>query len=130
MADAAQADQGRRKRIYVRIPAVGAVAWEILGFEVDNWVRQGIVDGLVAISSVKKQTPVDPLVGMDQDLELEPVVALCAGTECRVLAGFTTNLTRPQASEASPPMIFGAALNCVSSHNLSLRSSQAIWRCS
>lgn len=112
VAVAAEAAQGRRKRIYVRIPAASVATWEMIGLEVGRWVTERIVDGLVAISSVKKQTPVDPLVGMDQDLELETVVALCAGTECRVLAGFTTNLTRPQASEATPPMIFGAALNC------------------
>ena len=112
VADAAQTSQGRRKRVYVRIPAAAEQCWAMLGMSVKDWVDEEIVDGLIVLSSVKKQTPEQPLVGMDQDLHLAPVVEMCHDTECRVLAGFTTHLNRPQASEATPPMIFAAALNC------------------
>ena len=52
VADAAQAEQGRRKRVYVRIPASEPETWAMLGMEVEKWVAEGIVDGLVSCATL------------------------------------------------------------------------------
>ena len=49
---AAQAEQGRRKRVYVRIPASEPETWAMLGMEVEKWVAEGIVDGLVSCATL------------------------------------------------------------------------------
>jgi hypothetical protein len=127
VADDAQRRQGRRKLLYVRFPAAAEETWELLGLDVRAWVSEQLVDGLVVITTVKKQTPEDPLVGNDQSPHLAPIIALCAGTSCRVLAGYTTIMTRPQASDATPPMIHAAALNCYAAGSDGFGIATGMW---
>ena len=102
VADRASKAQGRPKRIYVRLPA-DPKTWPVIGYEVERWVREQIVDGLICTSA----TP-----GLcDQDLDLRPVVELTSGTPCRVLAACGRALGREQASKATTPMIWAAAAN-------------------
>ena len=99
----AEADQGRRKRIYVRIPA-HPDAWRALGYDVPLWVSDGLVDGLICQPGLT-QGPVD------QDPDLSGAVALTNGTQCRVLASFQNVLGRQLKQYATPPMIWAAAAN-------------------
>ncbi len=99
----AEADQGRRKRIYVRIPA-HPDAWRALGYDVPRWVSEGLVDGLICQPGLT-QGPVD------QDPDLSGAVALTNGTQCRVLASFQNVLGRQLKQYATPPMIWAAAAN-------------------
>ena len=99
----AEADQGRRKRIYVRIPA-HPDAWRALGYDVPLWVSEGLVDGLICQPGLT-QGPVD------QDPDLSGAVALTNGTQCRVLASFQNVLGRQLKQYATPPMIWAAAAN-------------------
>ena len=111
VASQAEAAQGRRKRIYVRIPAHEKAVWKMLGFDVPAWVTRKLVDGLICITATKKETPTDPIVVLDQDVDVSPAVELTRDAPCRVLAGFTTHLGRQLAREATQPMIWGAAAN-------------------
>ena len=99
----AEADQGRRKRIYARIPA-HPDAWRALGYDVPLWVSEGLVDGLICQPGLT-QGPVD------QDPDLSGAVALVSGTQCRVLASFQNVLGRQLKQYATPPMIWAAAAN-------------------
>lgn len=101
--------QGRRKRIYVRIPSGGQSFWKIAGFEVSTWVSEKLVDGLICLSPYKKETPDSPVVFFDQDLDLSTAIEQTRGTQCRVLAGLTTYLGRQLESSATAPMIWAAA---------------------
>ena len=107
----AEQAQGRRKRIYVRIPAHSAEIWKMLGFDVATWVEKQLVDGLICLSANKKETRDDRIVLLDQDLNLSPAVELTRGTECRVFAAFTDYLGRQLEKNATPPMIWAAAAN-------------------
>ena len=109
VARKAEEAQQRRKRVYVRIPAGGQSCWKIPGFEVATWVSEKLVDGLVCISPYKKETADDPMLFLDQDLDLSPVIEQTRGTQCRVLAGFTTYLGRQLEHSATAPMIWAAA---------------------
>ncbi len=99
-ARAAEQAQGRRKRIYARIPAHPGT-WPIAGYEVPRWVNEGLVDGLICVSN--------DVETMDQDLDLEAVVRLTRGHSCRVLASFCNTLMRQIQKYATPPMIWAAA---------------------
>lgn len=103
-ADKAQQAQGRRKRIYVRIPAHPA-SWDMVGYDIPTWVAERLVDGLFCVSSYGEDE------GMDQDLDLKPIVKLTRGTKCRVLYAFHNNLGRQLARYATPTMIWAAAAN-------------------
>ena len=105
----AEKTQGRRKRLYVRIPSGPSSMWKIPGFEVETWVTEKLVDGLICISPYKKETPQNALLMLDQDLDLSAAVQLTRGTGCRVLAGFTSFLGRQLESNATPPMTHAAA---------------------
>lgn len=102
IADRAEKKQGRRKRIYVCIPANPKV-WSAVGFEVSNWIEEKLVDGLICTSN-------DPEV-FDQDLDLSAVISLTRGKSCRVLVGCGTSLHRKLESKATSTMIWGAAAN-------------------
>ncbi len=104
VADAAQQAQGRRKRIYARIPA-HPDAWRTAGYEVPRWVSEKLVDGLFCVSSHGEDE------AMDQDLDLKPVVKLTRGTGCRVLYAFHNTLGRQLARYTTPAMIWAAAAN-------------------
>ena len=105
----AEADQSRRKRIYVRIPAGDERTWGIPGFDVVLWVNEGLVDGLICISAGKKETAQDQRLFLDQHLELKSVVELTRGTDCRVLMGMRGFLGRQLDTYATPAMIHAAA---------------------
>jgi len=109
VADRAQQDQNRRKRIYVRIPAGGDDVWRIPGFEVRRWVSDRLIDGLICITASKKETPQNSRLLMDQALDVRPAVDLSSGSDCRVLMGFRGNLGRQLESSATAPMIHAAA---------------------
>ena len=99
----AEVDQGRRKRIYIRIPA-HPDAWRDLGYDVPLWVSEGLVDGLICQPGLT-QGPVD------QDPDLSGAVALTNGTQCRVLSSFQNVLGRQLKQYATPAMIWAAAAN-------------------
>ena len=104
VADKAQKAQGRRKRIYARIPA-HPDAWKTIGYEVPLWVSDKLVDGLFCVSSHGEDE------AMDQDLDLKHVVELTRGTGCRVLYAFHNTLGRQLARYSTPTMIWAAAAN-------------------
>ena len=109
VADRAQQSQGRRKRIYARVPAGGDEGWKMVGFEIPAWVSEGLVDGFVSITTAKKETPQNRRIFLDQHLDLRPTVELTRGAGCRVLMGLRGTLGRQLASSATPPMIWAAA---------------------
>ena len=104
VADQARNLQKRPKKIYVRIPA-HPDAWSMVGYEVGVWISEKLVDGLFCESSYTEEE------GVDQDVDLAPVVALAHGTECRVFYAFHSNLYRQFARSATPAMIWAAAAN-------------------
>lgn len=104
VADNAQRAQGRRKRIYARIPA-HPDGWKTMGYEVPVWVSEKMVDGLFCVSSHGEGET------GDQDVDLKPVVELTRGTGCRVLYAFHNALGRQLARYTTPTMIWAAAAN-------------------
>ena len=103
VADAAQKEQGRRKRILVRIPANGQ-AWPMLGYEVEKWVAEGTVDGVLCMPGLVNGN-------VETHVDLAAPVAAAANTDCIVLAGFAQMLGRQYAQYATPQMIWAAAAN-------------------
>lgn len=97
----AEQAQGRRKRIYARIPADPSV-WDFMGYDVPTWISEKLVDGLICTTAS----------GMvDQDIDLSRARALTRGSECRVLGAFSNTLGRQLQQYATPPMIWAAAAN-------------------
>ena len=104
VARKAEQTQERRKQILIRIPAQTSTVWQSLGFEVEKWVLQELVDGLVCLSTNRPM--------LDQDLNLTAAVELTRGTRCQVLAGFEGEpLGRSREHNATPSMIRAAAAN-------------------
>lgn len=103
VADKAERAQGRRKRLYVRIPAGPVSTWNLVGFEVPQWVSEKLVDALVCL-------PTYPGV-LEQDLDIGTAVQITRGTRCRILAGFQGGLGRQIETTATPPMTWAAAAN-------------------
>ena len=95
--------QGIKKRIYVRIPAYPEV-WKALGYDVETWARDGLVDGLVCMGGTM-ESPID------HGPDLSAAVAACEGTNCKTLVGFSDLLGRQFERAATPEMIWGAAAN-------------------
>ena len=109
VADQAEKDQGRRKRIYVRIPAGPSKNWKIVGFEVETWVKEGLVDGLVCLSPYKKETPQDSIILLEQDIDLSAALETRKATSCRVLAGLSGYLGRQLESSVTAEILWTAA---------------------
>ena len=109
VAQRAEEDQGRRKRIYVRVPAGSRENWDLLGFQVETWMREGLVDALVCLSPYKKETREESVVLMEQDLDLSVALKAKKGTSCRVLAGFSGELGRQLEGSATREMLWAAA---------------------
>jgi hypothetical protein len=88
VADAAAAQQQRRKRLLARVPADPA-AWATLGYDVVAWVAESLIDSLVCTSGQMESI-------MEQDVALQPAVALCEahGGRCKVLASISVNLPK------------------------------------
>jgi hypothetical protein len=98
----AEALQRRRKRVYVRIPA-HPESWTVLGYQVADWVRGKLVDGLVCVTSAPEIH--------DQDLNLARAVELTRGTGCRVIASCSNDLGRTPRQYATAAMVWAAAAN-------------------
>ena len=99
----AEESQGRRKRIYVRIPA-HPDAWKLLGYDVPTWVREKLVDGLMCLPGLMESP-------MDQGVDLSGAVHLTEQAACRVIAAFSDLLGRQLERAATQPMIWAAAAN-------------------
>ena len=104
-AEARRAEQlqGRRKRVYVRIPE-NRGAWKVMGYEVPVWVEEQLVDGLVCLPGLMESP-------MEQDVDLSDAVQLTRGTPCRVVAGMNQMVGRQFHYNASQSMIWAAAAN-------------------
>jgi len=70
--------QGRRKRIYVHVPA-HRETWKTVGLDVPGWVSEGLIDGVICHSGL-------PPRAIDQDVDLSWAKAATSGTGCCVLA--------------------------------------------
>jgi len=103
VADEAQREQSRRKRLLVRIPALPD-AWETLGYDVPTWVSEGIVDGLICLPGLTNAT-------VDTGLDLSAVKEIADGTDCLVLSGFGQSLARQTSHQATPEMVWAGAAN-------------------
>ena len=105
VANDASRQQGRPKRIYVRIPSQPD-AWNSLGFDVPTWVSENLVDGVICVAGLN--------TGISHAHDVSDAVKLTRGTACRVLAGLSCNLGRQVKYYATPPMINAAAANAYS----------------
>ncbi|MFN0165364.1 MAG: hypothetical protein ACKV22_02950 [Bryobacteraceae bacterium] len=110
--------QGRRKRILFYLQARSA-AWMIMGYQVDRWVSEGLVDGLICGGGVPEK--------MDQDLDLSHVVALTRNSPCRVIAACASGIDRQLAKKATQPMIWAAAANAYSQGADGINLDDAHW---
>ena len=104
IADMAQEKQGRKKRIYARIPA-HPDAWKLVGYEVSTWISENLVDGFFCESSHSEDE------GLVQDFDCKPVVNLAKGSKCRVYSILHNVLGRQFARYATPPMIYAGVAN-------------------
>ncbi len=104
VADKAQQAQGRRKRIYARIPA-HPQAWKMVGYEVPTWISEKLVDGFFCEGSYTEDE------GVVQDVDCTPVVKLTRGTGSRAYFSFHNSLGRQFARYATPEMIWAGAAN-------------------
>ena len=102
-ARAAETAQGRRKRIYVRIPA-HPKAWKALGYDVPTWVKEKLVDALVCLPGLMEHP-------LDQDPDLAAAVELTRGQPCRVLAATGVVIGRQVENAATAEMTWAAAAN-------------------
>lgn len=118
-ANKAERTQGRRKRVYVRIPATTEDGWRSIGFDVPAWVQRKLIDGLVCVSTYRNL--------VDQDIDLAAATRVTKGTPCRVLAGFDGNLGRQIESSPLPEMIWAAAANAYSSGAHGFGLCEGMW---
>ncbi len=102
VAKKAEQTQGRRKRLYVRIPSGPEKVWETLGFDVARWAREKLVDGFIC-QGVNREF-------MDQNIDLTALRGVTRDSPCRLLLGFSDSLGRQLASTPTAPMIWAAAL--------------------
>lgn len=102
-AEQAEQTQGRRKRIYVRIPE-HPEAWKLLGYEVPVWVDQQIVDGLICLPGAMESP-------MQQDFHLAAAKKLTRDNPCRLIAGMNQSVGRQFHNKASQEMIWAGAAN-------------------
>lgn len=102
IAGKAEREQGRRKRVYMRIPA-NPRAWQAAGLEVPEWISEGLVDGLICAST-------DPEV-FDQDIDISKVVSLTRGTSCRILVECGTTLKKRRDDKPTARLLWAAAAN-------------------
>lgn len=103
VARKAEQAQGRRKRIYARIPSQPD-AWKVLGYDVATWVKDELIDGLICLPAMME----DP---MDQAPDISMAVQLTRDTKCRVLAALNDTLGRQFERYATAPMTWAAAAN-------------------
>ena len=98
VCDRAAAEQGRTKRLVVRVPATLAVS-KSHGMDVETWVREEIVDAAIAI----------PVRGgwANDTRDLREMVELAEGTGVKILAGQDT-----AGEENSRSVNHAAVANC------------------
>jgi hypothetical protein len=99
----AEQQQGRRKRIYARLPSQPA-AWKTLGYDVTTWIREKLVDGLMVL-------PAEMEGAMDQHVDYSSVIKLARQNDCRVLVAFSGLIARQFEQYATQSMIWAAAAN-------------------
>ena len=104
VADKAQQAQGRRKRIYTRIPA-HPDAWKLVGYDVPTWISEKLVDGFFCEGSYTEDE------GIVQDVDCTSMVKLTRGTGSRAYFAFHNNLGRQFARIATPEMVWAGAAN-------------------
>ena len=102
IAEKAEREQGRRKRVYMRIPA-NPQAWKAVGLEVAEWISEELVDGLICTST-------DP-ESFDQDIEISKVVSLARETSCRILVECGTTLAKRRDAKPTARLLWAAAAN-------------------
>jgi len=98
---AAQA-QGRRKQIFVSLPA-DAKSWKSIGYNVAVWVSEKLIDGLICTSNFAETH--------DQDLDLTAAVKLTRNTSCRVFAAAHSRIGGQLDQKATQAMVWAAAAN-------------------
>lgn len=103
VADKAEQAQGRRKRIYARIPS-HRQAWRALGYDVETWVEQKLVDGLIVLAG-------GPEAGVDHSHDVSEAVKLTRGSDCRVLSGMSVLLTGQLEQYAMSQTMYAGASN-------------------
>ena len=103
VADRAADEQGRAKRIYVKLPTDIATQKE-LGYDVASWITDNLVDGLVCMNGMGE-------AGMTQTWSLEPLKKLAEGSSCRLVAGFSDLLHSQFHRSATQSMTWAAAAN-------------------
>ena len=106
VADDAQQTQQRRKRIYARIPSQPE-AWQLLGYDVQTWVREKLVDGLIVFPAAMEGA-------LDQHADYRAAIELAHAHDCRVLSALSGLVGRQFEQYATQPMIWSAAANAYS----------------
>ncbi len=102
-ADRAAGDQGRAKRIYVRLPTDIPTQQE-LGCDAATWIGDGLVDGLVCMNGMGE-------AGMTQCWSMEPLKHLVGDSACRLVAGFSNLLQSEFHRSPTQAMTWAAAAN-------------------
>ena len=119
-----QKSQGRKKRIFVRIPA-HPDAWSILGYDVRTWVEKNLVDGLICMPDMSHSTPGNS--ELDQHMDLSEAVDLVNGSNCRVFYGLRNIIGRDLKQYATPQMTWAAAANAYSQGAHGFGVAEAMW---
>ena len=102
-ADRAAQDQGRAKRIYVRLPTDISTQQQ-LGCDSATWIADGLVDGLVCMNGIGDAV-------MTQCWSMEPLKKLVGNSDCRLVAGFNNLLQSQFHRSATQAMTWAAAAN-------------------
>ena len=102
-ADQAAQDQGRAKRIYVRLPT-DIPTQQQLGCDSATWIADGLVDGLVCMNGIGDAV-------MTQCWSMDPLKKLVGDSDCRLVAGFNNLLQSQFHRSATQAMTWAAAAN-------------------
>ena len=102
-AQHAEQEQGRRKRVYVRIPA-HPDAWKMLGYQVSKWIDEELIDAMVCLPGLMESI-------LEQDADLSAAVERTRNSTCRVIAGMSPVVGREFNLNASQAMTWAAAAN-------------------
>ena len=95
------AARGPDAELVVRVP--GLPFCDAQGLDVRAWCRDGLVDVLIAENADGNRC--------DPNYDFRPMVAVAAGTPCRVLASVYSYLNSDRVDQAPLPMIRAAACN-------------------
>ena len=95
------AARGPDAELVVRVP--GLPFCDAQGLDVRAWCRDGLADVLIAENADGNRC--------DPNYDFRPMVAVAAGTPCRVLASVYSYLNSDRVDQAPLPMIRAAACN-------------------